>query len=188
MLPASFALPPTLDAVRVLACLLEAADLSIRQQLGDHYGQAASLNNLGVAYLRLGRYTEAIACQQESLAICRELGDRQGEANNLNNLGVIYLLKGRHGKAIACQQDSLAIFREVGDRYGEAESLWGLGDALRAVGRDLEAGSAWQEGLAICEELHIPEADGIRERLATLLSGCSPTAGRLKGASDDPVS
>jgi hypothetical protein len=87
-------------------------------------------------------------------------------------------LLAQYAEATTCQQDSLAIYRELGDRHGEAEALRDLGDALRAVGRDLEAGSAWQETLAICQELHIPEADGIRERLATLPSGGSPTAGR----------
>jgi hypothetical protein len=58
----------------------------------------------------------------------------------------------------------------VGNRLDEAETLRDLGDALRAVGRDLEAAAAWREALAICEELQIPEANEIRDRLATLPS------------------
>jgi tetratricopeptide (TPR) repeat protein len=142
--------------------------LTLFRELGDRRGEAVSLGNLGAAYGRLGRYPEAITCQQDSLAVCRELGDRKGEAAGLNNLGVVYLRLGRYPEAITCQQDSLAVCRELGDRYGEAESLRDIGDALRAVGRDVEAEAAWQAALTICEALEVPEADEIRDRLATL--------------------
>ncbi len=142
--------------------------LTIRRELGDRYDEANSLNNLGIVYERLGRYDEAIACHQDSLSIRRELGDRDGEANSLNSLGIAYERLGRYEGAIACQQDSLTIFRELGDRHGEAEALRDLGDALRATGRNSEAEAGWREALTICEALEIPEADEIRDRLATL--------------------
>jgi tetratricopeptide (TPR) repeat protein len=151
-----------------IACYQDS--LSICRKQGDRHGEAISLNNLGVVYQRLGRYAEAIACYQDSLTLSRELGDRDGEAASLNGLGVIYLQQGRYAEAIAYQQDSLTLFRELGNRHDEAETLRDLGDALRAVGRDPEAGVAWQEALAICEALQIPEADKIRDRLATLPS------------------
>ena len=96
------------------------------------------------------------------------MGDRHGEAASLNNLGIVYERLGRYEEAIACQQDSLTICRELGDRRGEAEALRDLGDALRATGRSSEAEAGWREALTICEALEIPEADEIRERLATL--------------------
>ncbi|HKN50589.1 MAG TPA: tetratricopeptide repeat protein, partial [Actinomycetota bacterium] len=142
--------------------------LTIKRELGDRRGEAASLNNLGMAYERLGRYEEAIACHQDSRTIFRELGDRHGEAASLNNLGIVYERLGRYEEAIACQQDSLTICRELGDRRGEAEALRDLGDALRATGRSSEAEAGWREALTICEALEIPEADEIRDRLATL--------------------
>jgi hypothetical protein len=80
---------------------------------------------------------------------------------------------------MACQQDRLAIRRELGDRHGEAESLRNLGDALRAVGYDLQAQGAWRRALAICDELQIPEAEKIRERLATLPSQVAEASGSM---------
>jgi tetratricopeptide (TPR) repeat protein len=151
-----------------IACQQES--LRIFRELGDRHTEATSLNNLGNVHQRLGRYAEATACLQDSLRIFRELGDRQGEAASLNELGIVYLHQERYAEAIACQQESLIIFRALGDRYGEAETLRDLGDALRAVGRDLQARGAWQEALAICQALQIPEADKIRDRLATLPS------------------
>ena len=98
------------------------------------------------------------------------MGDRLGEATGLASLGVVYFHQGRHDEAIACQEESLTIFREIGYRPGEAEALRDLGDALQAVGRGQQAGAAWQDALVICETLQIPEADELRDRLATLLS------------------
>jgi tetratricopeptide (TPR) repeat protein len=142
--------------------------LTIYRDLGDRPGEAYSLNNLGNAYRRLGRYAEAITCHQDSLTIYRELGGRHGEADSLNSLGNVYRRLGRYAEAITCHQDSLTIYRELDDRHGEAETLRDLGDALRAVGHDQQAGAAWHEALAICQELQIPDADTIRDRLATL--------------------
>jgi tetratricopeptide (TPR) repeat protein len=144
--------------------------LTIRRELGDRRDEATTLNGLGVAYERLGRYEEAIASHQNSLTICRELGDRHGEATTLNGLGVAYQRLGRYEEAIACHQNSLTNFHELGDPHGQAQTLGDLGDALRAVGRDQQARAAWHEGLAIWEALQIPDADNIRERLATLPS------------------
>lgn len=144
--------------------------LTLFRKLGDRQGEAYSLTNLGLAFERQGRYAEAVAYQQDSLTIWRELGHPYGEGHSLNNLGVVYLQLGQYGEAIASQRDSITLFRKLGDRHREAESLRDLGDALRAAGRDLQARTALQEALAICEALHIPEADRIRARLATLPS------------------
>jgi tetratricopeptide (TPR) repeat protein len=144
--------------------------LELARRIGDRPAEAHAQNNLGVFNWRLGRYEEAIACQQDSRTIFRELGDRDGEANSLNYLGVVHERLGRYGDAITCHQDSLTIRRELGDRYGEVKALRDLGDALRATGRNSEAEAGWREALAICEALEIPEADEIRERLVALPS------------------
>jgi tetratricopeptide (TPR) repeat protein len=143
--------------------------LTIFRELGNRQGEADTLNCLSVVYRRLGRYEEAIASGQDSLTIFRELGS-QGEPHTLNNLGVVYGRRGRYPEAIAYLQESLAIFRQLGIRRGEAEALRDLGDTLTAVGRSTQAGTAWQEALAIFDALQIPEADTIRDRLATLPS------------------
>jgi tetratricopeptide (TPR) repeat protein len=153
--------------------------LAIRREMDDRHGAAMSLSNLGIACFQQGRCPEAIACQQDSLAIRRELGDRHGEGYSLSSLGLVHFQQGRYAEAMACQQDSLAIRRELGDRHGEAESLRNLGDALRAVGYDLQAQGAWRRALAICDELQIPEAEKIRERLATLPSQVAEASGSM---------
>jgi tetratricopeptide (TPR) repeat protein len=152
--------------------------LTIRRELGDRHGEAASLNNLGIVYRWLRRYEEAIVCCEDSLTIYRELGDRRGEGSSLDDLGIVYQRLGGYERAIAYHQDSLPMARELGDRFGEAEVLRSLGDALQATGRNSEAEACWREALAICEALEFPEADEIRDRLATLSSETAEPPGR----------
>jgi hypothetical protein len=50
-----------------------AAGMALARRTGDRAAQVQALNDLDVFHRLLGRYEEAIACQQESLAIFREL-------------------------------------------------------------------------------------------------------------------
>ena len=63
----------------------QAAALST--ELGDRNGEAAALDNLGVALQEVRRFDEAITAHQQAAALFTELGDRHGEAAALGNLG-----------------------------------------------------------------------------------------------------
>jgi len=115
-----------------------------------------------------GYWQDGVQANQTVVELARRTRDRTAQAQAQNDLAYLYERRGRYPEAIACQQDSLIIRRELGDRHGEAEALRDLGDALRATGRNSEAEAGWREALTICEALEIPEADEIRERLATL--------------------
>ncbi|HEY9833914.1 MAG TPA: tetratricopeptide repeat protein [Stenomitos sp.] len=127
--------------------------LSIYKEIGDHFGEAASLRGLGIRYYFLGQYQKAIEFYQQSLAIEREIGNRQGEAKSLNNLGAAYDSLGQYQKAIEFHQQSLAIAREVGDRIGEGSSLGNLGNAYNSLGQYQKAIEFHQQSLAIAREV-----------------------------------
>jgi tetratricopeptide (TPR) repeat protein len=127
--------------------------------------QGALLNSLGSAYRHLGRYEDAIACQNASLAVSREFHDRLTPAHSLHELGLVHGQLARRDDAIGYLEESLAIFRELGDRRGVAAVLGDLGDALRAVGDGERARAAWEEAFAMSSGLPTPEAAEIRARL-----------------------
>jgi len=127
--------------------------LTIYREIGDRWGEANCLNNLGSAYSSLGQYQQAIDYQQQSLAIGREIGDHQGEAYSLGNLGSAYSSLGQYQQAIDYQQQSLAIKREIGDRQGEANSLNNLGNVYRSLGQYRQAIDYHQQSLAIKREI-----------------------------------
>ena len=137
--------------------------LTIYREIGDHNGEAGSLNNLGIAYGSLGEYGKAIDYFQKSLAIKRDIGERNGEANSLMNLGNAYNSLGQYAKAIDYYQQSLAIKRDIGAREGEANSLIGLGSAYFSLGQYAKAIDYYQQSLAIFSDIgaHNGEANSL---------------------------
>ena len=80
--------------------------------------------NLGIVYINLGQYQQAIDSLQQTLSIARQIGDRQSEANSLNNL-VGYALY-RSGQANAAQQtlrDSIKAFETLRQRLNDIQQV-----------------------------------------------------------------
>ena len=135
------------DLLTVLAISRDSA-----HRLGNRAGEAAALNNLGLALRQVRRFEEAISACQDAAAIFRETGDRHGEGVALDNLGAALAEVRRFEEAISACQDAAAICRETGDRHGEGQALDNLGAALAEVRRFEEAISTHQDAAAICRE------------------------------------
>src|SRR6266508_816014 len=73
------------------------------------WGQAASLNNLGIVYTWLRRYPEAVDHHQQALTLFRELGDRVGQAEMLRDLGDALRGLGRQQQAREAWQEALEL-------------------------------------------------------------------------------
>ena len=73
------------------------------------WGQAASLNNLGIVYTWLRRYPEAVDHHQQALTLFRELGDRVGQAEVLRDLGDALRGLGRQQQAREAWQEALEL-------------------------------------------------------------------------------
>jgi CHAT domain-containing protein/Tfp pilus assembly protein PilF len=123
-------------------------------------GEGTALGNLGIAYLNLGQYQEAIALNEQSLVIAREIGDRRGEGNALNNLGVAYIDLGQYQEAIAIYEQQLVITREIGDRQGEGRALGNLGNAYYFLGQYQEAIALYEQSLVIFREIGDRNGEG----------------------------
>ena len=105
---------------------------SIRRELGDPWGIALSLSNLGDVANADHDFDTAESLHQEALDIRRQLGEPRAIGYSLNNLGESALGKGdlsRAGELFRAAQEHL---HRVGDRSGEALVLHNLGlTALR---------------------------------------------------------
>ena len=137
---------------------LHEESLAIRRELGDRFGIAASLGNLGNVAVNQGDHPAARALQEQSLAIYRELGDRFGIAATLNSLAVLALKHNDYPAAKALLEESMAIRRALGHRRGIAGVLNDLGYAALARGDDPAAKAPLEESLAISRELGDPYA------------------------------
>ena len=177
--------------------------LRLYEQAEHAAGQANALNAIGWLHALLGDYRKAVDHCRRALVLHRELGNRRGEAATLDSLGYAYQRLRQHDESFACFRRSLGLFRELADRFNVAEVLTHLGDAYHAAGNPGQARDAWQQALAILDDLHHPDADQVRAKLATaadtihgepdtsgpggLADGCGPVpARRLQRAAATP--
>lgn len=124
--------------------------LAAARACGAAQALATSLESLGLAALRRGRYGEARARFDEAweLARTRRLGPRA--------LGLLRHHRGRalsgcgeHEAALAELGGALETMRQIGDRYNEGRVLTSIGEAYRRVDDGERAAPAWRQALDI---------------------------------------
>jgi len=118
----------------------------------DLYGQAETVNALGIGYGRLGQTEDAAEQYRQAIALRTIIGNQRGEATSLRNLGNILTLTGKFDEAAKLLEQARALHAKLGDREGLAavENEVGLlaeerGDypaALEAFKRALQT---WQQ-------------------------------------------
>jgi predicted ATPase len=127
--------------------------LRLHRKLGDKWGIANSINNLGIMALRERNHAEARALYKESLNLWQELGNERAIALALGNLGNVADLVGDYIEAHDCYQQGLEVFRQLQDQRGVALSLSHLGDVARRQSEFELARSYYDQSLAILIEL-----------------------------------
>lgn len=118
----------------------------------DAYGQAETVNALGVGYGRLGQTADAEEQYRKAVELRGAIGNRRGVATSLRNLAAILSLRGKFDEAAAQLEQARTLYAALGNRGGlaAAENELGLlheerGDypaALEAFRRALQA---WQQ-------------------------------------------
>lgn len=101
---------------------------SLFHSLGDLWGSALALNDLGNVLRARGEYEDARETYWKSLALWERMGDSWGLPMTLTNLGFLEMLQERHQEAREAFERALALQRSVGDRWSHAETLKYLGD------------------------------------------------------------
>ncbi len=131
-------------------------------------GQARALNAVGWFHIQLGEHEEGLAQCQHALEMQRKIPDRLGQADTLDSIARAHSLLARYGEATAYCQQALELYREFGDRYYEAQTLVYLGDTRLAAADPESAVTAWQDAAGIFDDLGLPEAVALREKLASM--------------------
>jgi DNA-binding SARP family transcriptional activator/tetratricopeptide (TPR) repeat protein len=145
--------------------------LLLFQAAGHRAGQAQTLNNLGWAHTLLGDPQRGRTLCLRALAMCRRVGDRAGEASTWDSLGYAEHQLGRYDKAATCYNRALGLYGELGYRFRAADTLTHLGDTHRTAGDAQGARQAWLQALEIYEDLHLPYADRVRDKLGEVQRG-----------------
>jgi len=138
-------------------------------QTADHRpGQARALNEVGWEHAQLGNHQHALTACGQALTLLQELGDRSGQANTWDSLGYTHHHLGNHTQAITSYQHALDLYRNLGDQYNEADTLIRLGNTHHTAGNPHHTQTAWQRALTILDQIHHPNADLVRAKLANL--------------------
>ena len=116
------------------------------------FGEAETVNAMGVAYARLGQADDAAEQFGKAAALRRALGDRRGVASTLRNLAQQSLVQGRFAQAQAQLDEARGLFVALGDIEGEVAVDNELGLLAEERGDHASAEAAFRRVLRAREE------------------------------------
>lgn len=132
----------------------------------DLYGEAETVNALGVGYGRLGQTADAAEQYRKAIELRRRLGNRRGVATSLRNLANTLSLTGDFAGADRALQQARAINVELGEREGNAAVDGELGLLAEERGDHRGALQAFQRALQAWQQLG--DARGAAEALNSI--------------------
>ncbi|MFX0090236.1 MAG: tetratricopeptide repeat protein [Candidatus Hodarchaeota archaeon] len=127
--------------------------VSIRQEYGDSYGLADSLNVIGIIYSMKGDFDSALTNLQQSLAIFEEFGNKHPIVKILNNLGMIYWQTGELNQALGHYCRALELSQELDNKRYIATLSSNIGLISWHKGELDSALRFYQKALNVFEEL-----------------------------------
>lgn len=142
--------------------------LRIYRDIGDRRCEADTLNNIGAVFLLTGHYSDALVNHQKALVLAHELAERYEETRSLCSIGDAHLRSKIYAAAEEDYRAALELSDQIGDRYQKALAIEGIGNVMFQTKGDGPAREYWREALAGFEQLGVPEADSVRDRLRTL--------------------
>ncbi len=111
--------------------------------------ESASIDQaLGIAYMDLTRYDEALKNLQAALDIRRKLGLKKGISESLQMMASVLEVTGKPDAALKNYLEALSIRKDIGDKQGTANVLNDLGDLYADQGKYDEALARYKESLA----------------------------------------
>lgn len=164
------------DSRREAIRKFEAAILIFRE-LGIADREAASVNNIGYIYARLGDYPKALEYLRSSLELSRSAGDKKLQILALLNMAQTLRLTGQRTEGLDRVNEALGIAREIGNRELEASAFNELGVAHFNDGEARTALEYFEKAAVVFAEL------GARRPQASLLNN-SGRINRMLGDQD----
>ena len=136
--------------------------------MGDRYGEASTLNNIGHIYGNTGDLENSLCYYRQAIPLHQEVGDIRGEARTLTNIGAVYFLLGEKDKALQILEQTLVLQIQVGDRFGEIAARGWLANLDQSEGNLAVAVDTWEKALSIAADVRSPYAGTIETLLTQL--------------------
>jgi predicted ATPase/class 3 adenylate cyclase len=135
------------NAAREVA--LTEASLALWRELGDSWGTARTLNNLGYeAYLQ-GDLDRAVSLLDEGVALARSAGDRLVLGYIVDSRGVVAEAQGDLERATDLYREALALAQQVSAPLVEAFALSSLAGMAARQGQPVRAARMWGAASAL---------------------------------------
>ena len=132
---------------------LLAASLAIAEAICDKHEVALTLHNLGRVFLRLGNWSEARTCYEDSQALYRQVGDAWSGGYTTMGLGQLAYGAGDYESARTLLEQSLSLFRNLVDKRGLLTTLNALGKLARLQDDYVRAAALYTESLQLAREI-----------------------------------
>jgi tetratricopeptide (TPR) repeat protein len=148
-----------LDRDKARRCF--AQSLALYRELGDQWGAARVLYNMGWLLEGLGDYGQAQQALTESLALREALSDQRGIADTLALQGLISVRQGQLEDGERLLSKSVALLERLGEQVSAADGLVFLAHALLLQGKFEQATRSLQELLAVASDLGLGHQRGM---------------------------
>ncbi len=125
---------------------------ALSAEIGDHFGTAQALINLGVIQEKQGDDAAAMVYFEEGLALYRVIDHQVGIAHAVINMGDASFRQGDLERSAELTAEALALSRKVSDPLFTALALANAGQLALAEGRAEEATVHFQESLSLSAE------------------------------------
>lgn len=119
----------------------------------DLQTRAEAFNQIGIIFLNLGNFKQALHYCEQSLAISQQIGDKAEENSALTNIGNIYYALGDYEMARTSLKQSLVFFQQIGDKAREGATRSIIGGIYYAQGDYDTAEAYMKEALAISQHI-----------------------------------
>lgn len=124
---------------------------------GDDTVKYYLLNALGSAYVRAGRYQQAIDVHKECVAAREAMGDLIGVSRSRSNLAMSYERLGRYEEALIELTEALRVYQRTGERGLECHLLGGnIPNVLNRMGRHEDARDHVLQAIPLVREVGTP--------------------------------
>lgn len=126
--------------------------LAVSRRAHVPLSEARALNNVGLAYQRLGLFDQAIPLFLEGLRLSQQHLDHEGICRALTHIALAHNSLGEYERALELHREVLPLARGCGNSVFVAEALCSIAEDHRLLGAYQEALSLGTEALAFAQE------------------------------------
>ena len=125
------------------------------REIGDPEQESIVLTSLGLVYICIEDYIQALDYNKQGLEVAQKIGYRTQEAWGTCNVGKTLMRMNRYQEAEQHLQLALSIFKEMECRRAESEVLEALSELYQNMNLDNLSSQCYEQALAITQELGV---------------------------------